>query len=606
MTFRTVVVACIALAACGGSGAPSVTPTPVQTSSPAPQPVVRQPARSTAGTAGSQSAVSGPAANHPPFPLVIHATDLRTGLHKTMDVASALSNVLSVSSAASGATSLLAEQVTAFAINFLTAPASGPPGAPAPAFAVEAPPLAKRRVIDAASMQQGNRLSLDDSPAGASSLELMGHYSCDAGVAPYPVGAAIGEESGQTRLVVGGQGRLCLFDLGNPKPFHDAKVQAKRSKNAWVPQVACNEFCRAMSAMVDSTNYVTFSSGDVSSVPRHSETRESSDKLFGHRLPIPSVPLGVDYIASPSEDGTVLIWHPSDETMRPKKIDGAGAITAATFARHQDLLAIAEQTTQSVSVWDVTDAGRLVAVFYGHAGRITAIALEADGKHLATAGDDGLVRIWNITTRQLERTLRASPTSMGFIKGGLFVTAGRTLDVWDVENGRYVAAVGGSSDFCPKLAASPDEDYIACSVGSQVSVYKLAREMTAAAAAAESSTPAAMAGVFAVRLIGCNPGAGGLRCSFSVKNTSSKEEGYRANDIVGYADGVKVKSPTDRYRPELYDSGNGKCGPGQTCTMIFIFEAPKVTRITFDVDLAVVRYKLVHWPKQGSLAFDVP
>jgi hypothetical protein len=581
------------------SGAPQ----PARSAPPAASSTTLTSPQGTRQTAASSvtlaAAVASSPTDHKAFPLVIHPIDLRSGFRKTMDAAQAVTNVLSASSLATSAPSL-AEQLTSVVASFQSLRSPGIAGAPPPAFAVEAPPIATRRVIRASSIQQGNRLALDDDAAGSSSLELVGRYQCDAGPSPMPVGAAIGEENGPTRIAVGGRGRLCLFDLGTAKPFKEYPIEAGPLKKEWIPQVACSEYCRDITAKIDPTNYVNLWAGSSTSVPRHTDVRESSDKLFGHSLPIPAVPLGVKYVASPSEDGTVVLYHPNDPTVLAKKIEGGGAITAAAFARHQDLLAIAEATTQSVSVWDVLDAGRLVAVFYGHTGRVTNIAIESDGKRVATAGDDGLVRIWNITSRELERTLKASPTSMAFVKGGLFVTAGQTLDIWDVERGRYVASVSsGTEAVCPMVANSPDEDYIGCSSGSQVSVYRLARELSAAAREANYASPLMTAGMFTARLTGCNPGAGGIRCSFDITNTSKKEERYRAANIVGFADGTKVKEPDDVYRPESSDGG--KCAPDQTCTMILVFQAVKVTRIAFDIQVAG---RL--WHKQGSITVEVP
>jgi WD40 repeat protein len=95
----------------------------------------------------------------------------------------------------------------------------------------------------------------------------------------------------------------------------------------------------------------------------------------------------------------------------------------------------------------------------GHAARVTAVAASPDGRRLATASADGLIRTWDARTfRPLStpsghlgpvRTVEVSPDG----RLALTVGADRSARVWDIATGREVRAYpleeGGAAVFTP-------------------------------------------------------------------------------------------------------------------------------------------------------------
>ena len=57
----------------------------------------------------------------------------------------------------------------------------------------------------------------------------------------------------------------------------------------------------------------------------------------------------------------------------------------------------------------------------GHVGRLTAVAIDPGGHHLATAGEDGTVRLWARDSGEILRILRghdgAVPDSPSILRG---------------------------------------------------------------------------------------------------------------------------------------------------------------------------------------------
>nr|WP_307838639.1 MULTISPECIES: NB-ARC domain-containing protein [unclassified Frankia] len=104
----------------------------------------------------------------------------------------------------------------------------------------------------------------------------------------------------------------------------------------------------------------------------------------------------------------------------------AGGIYACDFSSKDRLLASAGEDG-SVRLWDLA-AHREVAARDGYTGGVRTCVFSPDGELLAFAGGDGLVRLWNIT----ENT---SPTFLQAHRGGVWSCAFS-------PNGRYLASAG--------------------------------------------------------------------------------------------------------------------------------------------------------------------
>ncbi|MGZ4250160.1 MAG: FHIPEP family type III secretion protein [Solirubrobacteraceae bacterium] len=115
----------------------------------------------------------------------------------------------------------------------------------------------------------------------------------------------------------------------------------------------------------------------------------------------------------------------------------------------------------TVRLWDPT-TGQSTATLDGHNDWVRGVAFSPDGRQLASAGGDGTVRLWDPTTGKAITTLRGHG---GLVNGVAFSPGGRqlasasndcTVRLWDPATGKPTATLEGHRDRVQAVAFSPD------------------------------------------------------------------------------------------------------------------------------------------------------
>src|SRR5689334_1807375 len=126
---------------------------------------------------------------------------------------------------------------------------------------------------------------------------------------------------------------------------------------------------------------------------------------------------------------------------------------------------IAEATLGQVRLIELrTGADKILALRTG--GRISAIALAADGRRLVTADEHGVIQIWEVSTAQLTKSFETGQviTALAVDKSGQMLaaaTADRWIGLWSMQTGALKLELKKHRDVVSAIAFSPDGQTLA-------------------------------------------------------------------------------------------------------------------------------------------------
>jgi len=177
------------------------------------------------------------------------------------------------------------------------------------------------------------------------------------------------------------------------------------------------------------------------------------------------------YLATAGDDGLLKIWNRTSletvqEFVHPNAVRGL-AIGGGKF--------FAGDRQGGLHVWSLDSKQPLVTA--QQPGAVYAVAISPDGKTLATAGSDKIIRLWNPDTLKQRLPLEGHA---GPVYGLSFDPAGKrlasagwdgTIRVWDPAGGKLLHSWDGASGDIWAIAFSPDGTRLA--TGGQNGALKL-------------------------------------------------------------------------------------------------------------------------------------
>lgn len=124
-----------------------------------------------------------------------------------------------------------------------------------------------------------------------------------------------------------------------------------------------------------------------------------------------------------------------------------------------------------IRLWDL-NTKKVRRTIPGHPSAVRSIAFSKDGKKLATGGMDGSARVWDVSKGTLVKAFREKHKehvySVAFSQSAQTLATGLangTIQIWEVDSGKLLRNLTGHSEAIYSLAYSPDGKTVASSSG---------------------------------------------------------------------------------------------------------------------------------------------
>ncbi|MBV6457599.1 MAG: hypothetical protein HONBIEJF_00713 [Fimbriimonadaceae bacterium] len=165
--------------------------------------------------------------------------------------------------------------------------------------------------------------------------------------------------------------------------------------------------------------------------------------LVGHQGTVHTVSISRDsgLIASGGDDSRVIVWNPFDGGII--RLHSHPNLVLATDFGPNRMLGTGCYD-KLVRIYDEL-SGEIVRTLSGHSGAVRAVQFSPTGEILASGSADGTIRLWNVQSGALMKTLGSGAESLSFSRDGsmLAATWGNTVRVWDVTSGSLLKTLSG-------------------------------------------------------------------------------------------------------------------------------------------------------------------
>ena len=120
----------------------------------------------------------------------------------------------------------------------------------------------------------------------------------------------------------------------------------------------------------------------------------------------------------------------------------------------------------SVLLRDIETGNFISGPFNGHTGVINSATFSPDGRYVLTASNDQCIRVWDVATGEMIRTLEGHTDEIFFATfsadGSRIVSASYddTIRIWNAVTGETIHVIAGHTDTILSVLFSPDARYI--------------------------------------------------------------------------------------------------------------------------------------------------
>jgi eukaryotic-like serine/threonine-protein kinase len=333
------------------------------------------------------------------------------------------------------------------------------------------------RVVSVAFSPDGRRIAsagldkmvrLWDATTGQEILTLRGHADL--------VGRVLFSPDGQRLASASADGMVRVWDASPFDESADRRVLTVREDGGVIYGLAFSPDSRQLA-----------SAGSDSAVKiRDAETGRELLLRRGHKGPVFSVAFGPDpkgpyRLLSGSNDQTVKLWDPLTDRELFTLDAFTGMVRSVAFGPDGETFATG--SIQTLQLWNARDGRPLAPPQPADAEHVECLAFSPDGKHLATAGSDRIVRLWEVAGGKLKLAHACGGHdtkvfSVAFSPDSRLLASGDfegQVNIWDAATGDKEYTLSQHTDCISGIAFSPDGRYLATASWKEVTIWDAKR-----------------------------------------------------------------------------------------------------------------------------------
>jgi WD40 repeat protein len=187
--------------------------------------------------------------------------------------------------------------------------------------------------------------------------------------------------------------------------------------------------------------------------------------LRGHTSGVVSLAFGNDNtsLISGGNDNVVIRWKIKAKTkVGYDLVENSNTINSVVIGSDGKTLAAGDQWDGSVQFWDLETNSPLTPPLPGHTARIRDLAFSPDGRLLASAGDDKVIIVWDVASRQELAHLHGHSDqvmSVAFSPDSKVLASGskdKRIILWDMNSFQPILTLTGHQSWIMGVAFSPD------------------------------------------------------------------------------------------------------------------------------------------------------
>jgi WD40 repeat protein/tRNA A-37 threonylcarbamoyl transferase component Bud32 len=176
-----------------------------------------------------------------------------------------------------------------------------------------------------------------------------------------------------------------------------------------------------------------------------------------------------------SNNGTIQLWSLSTGQAISTLFGHENRVNAIAINPNGKILASGSDDN-TIKLWNL-DNGQEIRILTGHKAPISTLAISPDGQILISGSDDKTIKLWNLTTREEIRSIRghtAGIRTVAFSPDGKTIAAGSfdTVKLWDSQTGREIGTFGERGQITT-IAFSPDGKYLVSGSNNNIKIWNL-------------------------------------------------------------------------------------------------------------------------------------